>query len=88
MHIGMTLGMKVKRMPRTDSPAIVALLFKQVELLGALSRILWKLTFAVGYSYVITIDDRQQLKKMLRAFDESRREFGNLLNDSVKGGEL
>lgn len=80
--------MKVKRMPRTESPAIVALLFKQVELLGALSRILWKLTFAVGYSYVITIDDRQQLKKMLRAFDESRREFGNLLNDSVKGGEL
>lgn len=75
-------------MPRTESPAIVALLFKQVELLGALSRILWKLTFAVGYSYVITIDDRQQLKKMLRAFDESRREFGNLLNDSVKGGEL
>lgn len=75
-------------MPRNDSPAIVALLFKQVELLGALSRILWKLTFAVGYSYVITIDDRQQLKKMLRAFDESRREFGNLLNDSVKGGEL
>lgn len=66
----------------------MALLFKQVELLGALSRILWKLTFAVGYSYVITIDDRQQLKKMLRAFDESRREFGNLLNDSVKGGEL
>lgn len=75
-------------MARSDSPAIVALLFKQVELLGALSRILWKLTFAVGYSYVITIDDRQQLKKMLRAFDESRREFGNLLNDSVKGGEL
>lgn len=75
-------------MARNDSPAIVALLFKQVELLGALSRILWKLTFAVGYSYVITIDDRQQLKKMLRAFDESRREFGNLLNDSVKGGEL
>lgn len=75
-------------MPRNDSPAIVALLFKQVELMGALSRILWKLTFAVGYSYVITIDDRQQLKKMLRAFDESRREFGNLLNDSVKGGEL
>ena len=73
---------------RSDSPAIVALLFKQVELMGALSRILWKLTFAVGYSYVITIDDRQQLKKMLRAFDESRREFGNLLNDSVKGGEL
>lgn len=66
----------------------MALLFKQVELMGALSRILWKLTFAVGYSYVITIDDRQQLKKMLRAFDESRREFGNLLNDSVKGGEL
>lgn len=75
-------------MARNDSPAIVALFFKQVELLGALSRILWKLTFAVGYSYVITIDDRQQLKKMLRAFDESRREFGNLLNDSVKGGEL
>lgn len=73
---------------RSDSPAIVALLFKQVELMGALSRILWKLTFAVGYSYVITIDDRQQLKKMLRAFDESRREFGNLLNDSVKGGDL
>ncbi len=78
----------VRTMPRTESPAIVALLFKQVELMGALSRILWKLTFAVGYSYVITIDDRQQLKKMLRAFDESRREFGNLLNDSVKGGEL
>ena len=76
------------QLARSDSPAIVALLFKQVELLGALSRILWKLTFAVGYSYVITIDDRQQLKKMLRAFDESRREFGNLLNDSVKGGEL
>lgn len=75
-------------MPRNDSPAIVALLFKQVELMGAVSRILWKLTFAVGYSYVITIDDRQQLKKMLRAFDESRREFGNLLNDSVKGGEF
>lgn len=75
-------------MARNDSPAIVALLFKQVELMGALSRILWKLTFAVGYSYVITIDDRQQLKKMLRAFDESRREFGNLLNDSVKGGEF
>lgn len=75
-------------MVRSDSPAIVALLFKQVELLGAVSRILWKLTFAVGYSYVITIDDRQQLKKMLRAFDESRREFGNLLNDSVKGGEI
>ena len=74
-------------MPRNDS-AIVALLFKQVELMGAVSRILWKLTFAVGYSYVITIDDRQQLKKMLRAFDESRREFGNLLNDSVKGGEI
>lgn len=76
------------QLARSDSPAIVALLFKQVELMGALSRILWKLTFAVGYSYVITIDDRQQLKKMLRAFDESRREFGNLLNDSVKGGEL
>lgn len=76
------------QLARNDSPAIVALFFKQVELLGALSRILWKLTFAVGYSYVITIDDRQQLKKMLRAFDESRREFGNLLNDSVKGGEL
>lgn len=75
-------------MARNDSPAIVALLFKQVELMGAVSRILWKLTFAVGYSYVITIDDRQQLKKMLRAFDESRREFGNLLNDSVKGGEI
>lgn len=75
-------------MARNDSPAIVALLFKQVELMGAISRILWKLTFAVGYSYVITIDDRQQLKKMLRAFDESRREFGNLLNDSVKGGEI
>ena len=75
-------------MARNDSPAIVALLFKQVELMGALSRILWKLTFAVGYSYVITIDDRQQLKKMLRAFDESRREFGNLLNDSVNGGEF
>lgn len=75
-------------MARSDSPAIVALLFKQVELMGALSRILWKLTFAVGYSYVITIDDRQQLKKMLRAFDETRREFGNLLNDSVKGGEI
>jgi hypothetical protein len=76
------------QLARSDSPAIVALLFKQVELMGALSRILWKLTFAVGYSYVITIDDRQQLKKMLRAFDESRREFGSLLNDSVKGGEL
>lgn len=75
-------------MARNDSPAIVALLFKQVELMGAVSRILWKLTFAVGYSYVITIDDRQQLKKMLRAFDESRREFGNLLNDSVRGGEI
>lgn len=75
-------------MARNDSSAIVALLFKQVELMGAVSRILWKLTFAVGYSYVITIDDRQQLKKMLRAFDESRREFGNLLNDSVKGGEF
>lgn len=75
-------------MARNDSPAIVALLFKQVELMGAVSRILWKLTFAVGYSYVITIDDRQALKKMLRAFDESRREFGNLLNDSVKGGEF
>lgn len=78
----------VKTMPRTESPAIVALLFKQIELWGALSRILWKLTFAVGYSYVITIDDRQALKKMLRAFYETRRDFGNMVNDAVKGGEF
>ncbi len=62
--------------------------FKQVELWGIVSRILWKLVFAVGESYVIDVDARKQLKKMLKDFDNCRREYGKMINDYVReGGE-
>ena len=55
--------------------------FKLVELWGIVSRILWKLVFAVGESYVIDVDARKQLKKMLKDFDNCRREYGKMVNE-------
>lgn len=60
--------------------------FKQVELWGIVSRILWKLVFAVGESYVIDVDARKQLKKMLKDFDNCRREYGKMVNDFAREG--
>lgn len=62
--------------------------FKQVELWGIVSRILWKLVFAVGESYVIDVDARKQLKKMLKDFDNCRCEYGKMVNEYAReGGE-
>lgn len=67
---------------------ITNLHFKQVELWGIVSRILWKLVFAVGESYVIDVDARKQLKKMLKDFDNCRREYGQMVNEYAReGGE-
>lgn len=62
------------------------MLFKLIEILGIISRILWRLTFCLGEYYLISVEDRSYFKKMMRSLDKTREEFGKMVNDYSRSG--
>ena len=57
-------------------------LYILIEWMGLIERVLYRLTFSLGYAHLLDVDDRSYIKKMMKECTRVRGKFGKEVDEN------